>query len=271
MQRVPRRRKHTMSLQYDSIGKNYNALKDLPLEALDKRACHRALGDLKNLKVLSLACGTGNDTKQLIASGAVHVTGVDISPAMINVAQDALPTDVQDMVRYHVGDCAAPNMFRAASELAAHRGTYDVVFAAWLLNYAPSAAALEAMFANIAAALRPGGRFVGLTVNAPLIAQFGPDTLCKDNGLGIESEVVGLVEGGYKIRITAGVFPQVQFEDFWLHPDLYAASAEGAGLRGMEWKPVLSDGAAITAHGKEYWAENDGQPQSALYTCVKLG
>jgi hypothetical protein len=38
----------------------------------------------------------------------------------------------------------------------------------------------------------------------------------------------------------------------------------------MEWKPVLSDEAAITAHGKEFWAENDGQPQNALYTCVKL-
>ncbi|KAJ7254516.1 S-adenosyl-L-methionine-dependent methyltransferase [Mycena rebaudengoi] len=253
MQRVLRRRKHTMSLQYDSIGKNYNALKDLPIQVLAKRACHRALGDLKNLKLLDLACGTGIDTKHLIASGAIHVTGVDISPAMIDMACAALPADVQDMVSYHVGDCAAPDMFRAASELAAHRGTYDVVFAAWLLNYAPSAAALEAMFANIAAALCPGGRFVGLTINAPLIAQFEPEKLCKDNGLGVESEVVGL------------------FECFWLRHDLYAASAEGAGLRGMEWKPVLSDEAAITAHGKEFWAENDERPHYALYTCVKLG
>ncbi|KAJ7275926.1 S-adenosyl-L-methionine-dependent methyltransferase [Mycena rebaudengoi] len=252
MRRVPRWRKHTMSLQYDSIGTRYNTLKDLPIQVLGKRACHRALGDLKNLKVLDLACGTGNDTIQLIASGAVHVTGVDISPAMIDAARDALPADVQDMVRYHVGDCAAPDMFHAASELAVHKGTYDVVFAAWLLNYAPSAAALEAMFANIAAALRRGGRLVCLTLNAPLIAQFGLDKLGKDNGLGIKREAVGLVEGGYKMRITADVSPQVQFECFWLRPELYAASAEGAGLRGMEWKPVLSDEAAITAHGKEF-------------------
>ncbi|KAJ7254525.1 hypothetical protein C8J57DRAFT_1347150 [Mycena rebaudengoi] len=237
MQRVPRRRKHTMSLQYDSIAKNFNSLKDLPLQVLAKRACQS--------------------------------TWRPQEPQ--NLARDELPADVQDMVSYHVGDCAAPDMFRAASELAAHRGTYDVVFAAWLLNYAPSAAALEAMFANIAAALRPGGRFVGLTINAPLIAQFGPEKLCKDNGLGVESEVVGLVEGGYKMRITADVSPQVQFEYFWLRPDLYAASAEGAGLRGMEWKPVLSDEAAITAHGKEFWAENDERPHYALYICVKLG
>jgi hypothetical protein len=38
----------------------------------------------------------------------------------------------------------------------------------------------------------------------------------------------------------------------------------------MEWKLVLSDEAAIKAHGKEFWAENDGGPQVALYTCVKL-
>jgi ubiquinone/menaquinone biosynthesis C-methylase UbiE len=100
-----------MSLQYDSIGKNYDALKDLPLAILAKQACYRLLGDLTGLKVLELACGTGKDSMQLIASGACHVTGVDISPVMIEAAQEGLPSDVQDMISYHISDCATPDMF----------------------------------------------------------------------------------------------------------------------------------------------------------------
>ncbi|KAJ7268537.1 S-adenosyl-L-methionine-dependent methyltransferase [Mycena rebaudengoi] len=259
-----------MSLQYDSIGKNYNAVKDLPIQVLAKRACHRLLGDLTGLKVLDLACGTGTDTMQLIASGASHVTGIDISPVMIEAARDGLPSDVQDMVSYHVSDCATPDMFHT-SGLANHRGTYDVVFGAYLLNYAPCAQALKAMFANIVLALRPGGRFVGLTVNSPLIAQFGPDKPFEDNGMGLMWEAIGVVENGYKMLVTVDATPEVRFECFWLRPEIYAAVAEEAGLVDMEWTPVLSDESAIKEHGKDFWVENDGRPRCALYTGVKLG
>ncbi|KAJ7247732.1 S-adenosyl-L-methionine-dependent methyltransferase [Mycena rebaudengoi] len=258
-----------MSFQYDSIGKNFNSMKTLPLQALTKRACHRSLGDLTGLKVLDLACGTGNDSIKLIASGACHVTGIDISPSMIDTAQENLPPDMQGMISYHVSDCATPDMFHT-SGLTNHIGTYDVVLGAWLLNYAPSAQALKAMFANIVLALRPGGRFVGLTVNSPLIAQSGVDKPFDDKRLGTTCEVIGIVEGGYKIRVTADVTPEVQFECFWLQPELYAAAAEEAGLVGMEWGPVLSDESAIKEHGKDFWAGNDGRPRCALYTGVKL-
>ncbi|KAJ7228096.1 S-adenosyl-L-methionine-dependent methyltransferase [Mycena rebaudengoi] len=259
-----------MSLQYDSIGKNYDTLIDLPLPILAKRACYRSLGDLTGLKVLELACGTGDDSIQLIASGACHVTGIDISPAMIEAAQDGLASDAQNMINYHVGDCATPDMFHTLG-LANHIGTYDVVFGAYLLNYAPSAQALKAMFANIVLALRPGGRFVGLTVNSPLIAQFGPDEPFEDNGLGTTWEAIGVVEDGYKMLVTADVTPEVQFETFWLRPELYAEAAEEAGLVGMEWTPVFSDESAIKEHGKDFWVQNDGRPRLALYTGVKLG
>ncbi|KAJ7290607.1 S-adenosyl-L-methionine-dependent methyltransferase [Mycena rebaudengoi] len=259
-----------MSLQYDSIGKNYNSVKDLPLQALAKRVCYRLLGDLTGLNVLDLACGTGNDSRQFIAMGAFHVTGIDISPTMIDAARDGLRSDVRDMISYHVSDCATPDMFHTLG-LANHLGTYDVVFGGYLLNYAPSAETLKAMFANIVLALRPGGRFVGLTINSPLIAQFGPDKPFEDNGMSSTWEVIGVVENGYKVVATVDVIPEVQIECFWLRSELYAAAAEEAGLVGMEWTPVLSDESAIKEHGKDFWVQNDGRPRYAVYTGVKLG
>jgi SAM-dependent methyltransferase len=174
------------------------------------------------------------------------------------------------MISYYVGDCAVLDMFHTLG-LANHIGTYDVVFGAYLLNYALSVQALKAMFANIVLALRPGGRFVGLTVNSPLIAQFGPDKPFEDNGMGTTWEAIGVVENGYKMLVTADVTPEVQFECFWLRPEIYAAAAEEAGLVDMEWRPVLSDESAIKEHGKDFWVENDGRPRCALYTGVKLG
>ncbi|KAJ7771633.1 hypothetical protein B0H16DRAFT_1771519 [Mycena metata] len=102
--------------------------------SLAKRECYRALGDLTDLKVLELACGTGQDSIELIALGASHVTGLGISPVVIGAAKADLPAHLEDkMISHNI-----------------HMSTYDVVFAGYLLNYAPTAAALHAMFTNIA-------------------------------------------------------------------------------------------------------------------------
>jgi predicted TPR repeat methyltransferase len=92
------------------------------------------------LDVLDAGCGTGL-SGQALRPWARHMTGVDLSPRMLDVARQR-------------GIYEALEEAELVEFLAAHRGAYDLVAAADVLNYLGDLApALNAM----AAALRPGG------------------------------------------------------------------------------------------------------------------
>ena len=59
--------------------------------------------------------------------------------------------------------------------LAGMRSTFDVVFAAWLLNYAADWTHMAKMLANVCDELKPGERLVGSIPNPFLLKHHGPD------------------------------------------------------------------------------------------------
>lgn len=63
--------------------------------------------DLRGCRVLDAGCGTGVMTAELAARGA-DVTAVDISPALIRIAQDRLPDALQRRVTFAAGDMTDP-------------------------------------------------------------------------------------------------------------------------------------------------------------------
>ena len=92
--------------------------------------------------ILDVGCGDGVLTARIAAVGA-HVTGLDVSPEMVEAARargvDAFVSDAEDM------DLARFGQFDAAfSNAALH----------WMLDP-------DAVASGIFAALKPGGRFVG--------------------------------------------------------------------------------------------------------------
>jgi SAM-dependent methyltransferase len=93
-------------------------------------------------RILDLGTGTGNGA-QLAASRfpEAEVTGVDLSPGMIEEALRRLPEDLAGQVRYQVGD---------ASALPFEEGAFDLVL---LLNMIP-------FFSEIARVTAPGGAVV---------------------------------------------------------------------------------------------------------------
>jgi SAM-dependent methyltransferase len=107
------------------------------------------LGDITGLRLVHLQCNAGQDTLSLAALGA-DVTGVDISDEAVafatTLSQDSgIPGTFVRSDVYDWFDCA-------------EREAYDVAFSSygaicWLSDLRPWAA-------GIAAALRPGGRFV---------------------------------------------------------------------------------------------------------------
>ncbi|MFC0384855.1 methyltransferase [Muricoccus vinaceus] len=92
------------------------------------------------LEVLDLGCGTGL-SGQAIRPWARRMTGVDLSPRMLDIARQRAVYEALEEAEL-------------VTFLSAHRGGYDLVAAADVLNYLGDLApALNAM----AAALRPGG------------------------------------------------------------------------------------------------------------------
>jgi SAM-dependent methyltransferase len=101
-------------------------------------------------RVLDLGCGEGYCARRLARLGAAEVLGIDNSVQMIAAARSEEAREPLG-IRYEVGD---------ATELAGVAdGAFDVVLAMFLFNYLDVAATHRCM-AEVARALRPGGRFV---------------------------------------------------------------------------------------------------------------
>ena len=82
----------------------------------------RLPADLRGARVLDAGCGAGQMTADLAARGA-DVVAVDISPALIGIAQKRLPADL------------APRVSFAAGDMTADHGAFDYVLAMDSLIY----------------------------------------------------------------------------------------------------------------------------------------
>lgn len=85
----------------------------------EKPAMYSLLPELKNKKVISIGCGSGEDCNQLQQRGA-EVTGVDISKKLIEIARSSYPEckfEVMDMENLKFADSSFDFAF---SSLAIH-------------------------------------------------------------------------------------------------------------------------------------------------------
>jgi SAM-dependent methyltransferase len=97
-------------------------------------------------RVADLGCGTGSLSVLLAAQGH-HVTGLDLSPAMLGQAR-AKATHAAVDIDFRLGDAATPDL---------ETGWYDVVLARHVVWALPEPARSLAAWAGL---LAPGGRLV---------------------------------------------------------------------------------------------------------------
>jgi ubiquinone/menaquinone biosynthesis C-methylase UbiE len=96
-------------------------------------------------RLLDIGCGSGN-AAELACSAGARVTGIDLSPRLVDVAKRRADAGAYD-VEYAVGDAEA---------LAFTDGAFDVAISSVGLIFAPDHARAAAELARV---LRPGGRF----------------------------------------------------------------------------------------------------------------
>lgn len=151
---------HFSSTQYNSISSEYDAVNALPISRAIVINVERVLSPhIKGAKVLEMACGTGFFTRHLLDWGATSVVAVDISQGMIDIAQaEFSKSSNASKYQFMVKDCAQP--------FDVGIGQFDLVFAAWLLNYSADEAVMTAIFENISRHLKPGGRLVTVAPHA---------------------------------------------------------------------------------------------------------
>lgn len=244
-----------MTTNYDPIAEQYQRSKQQPWRIhLEAFSLLNRVGDLAGKSVLDVACGEGFYTRRLRKLGAERVVGIDLSAGMIELAarQEA---EHQLGIEYRVGDARA----LPAAE-------FDIVVAAYLLNYARSAEELSAMCRGIAGSLRPGGRFV--TVNANPACTFEPTTSYR--AYGFEAQRQAPVAPGTPVRWTFFLPDSVfSIENYLLDAAAHTTCLREAGFAEVHWHAPQLDAAGSAEFGASFWQPFLDCSPIAILECVR--
>lgn len=227
-----------MSIQYETIQASYDEVRKSSIALIERANVQETVAPfIKNARVLDLACGSGFYSYHFPKWGASKVVGVDISPTMIEEARTVSSQVLSNnmTIDYRIADCSKPASYEG--------GPFDVIFGAWLLNYAPSGKDMVEMFRNVALNLRDGGHFVAVTPPptqdpAAFVEAESKARPSESGGAGgLFCNVTGVVEDGISIHAHADTnHGNVDFDCYHLRKDVYEASAREGGLLGeLAW------------------------------------
>lgn len=156
------RQEGNVSTHYDAIHEPFDCFKETAIDLIGKEDVRMQVEPLvRGKRVLEFACGSGGYTFDLMQWGAASVFNVDLSPAMFDAAKEmahrlmnagTIPDNWDSLlknIKFQIGDC------RQAVKYG--DGPHDVVFAAWLLNYAATTEEMTTMMDTVSLNLRDGG------------------------------------------------------------------------------------------------------------------
>jgi ubiquinone/menaquinone biosynthesis C-methylase UbiE len=241
--------------EYDKIAEQYDkSVKERRDRAsiLVPSAKHY-LGDVRGLKVLDLACGSGYFTRLIKDWGAQRVVGVDISAEMISLAEQEEEQHPQGL-QFYVGDVSQPFKF----------GDFDLVFAGFLLHYASSVEKLEQMCKAVSLNLPNGGRFIAFNEN-PYVP------VHADIKYSVRVKAFGALCDGTKIQRTFYIEDKEHFSFHHYHyePGTYERALRSAGFSQIEWKRFVCSEDAHDDLDPDFWKDYLGDFSTAVLVCAK--
>src|SRR5262249_34945768 len=211
------------------------------------------LGDLRGKSVLDLACGEGFFTRFLRHAGAGRVVGVDLSEGMIGLAREREarePLGVGDLVHDAKG-----------LQLGEQ---FDLVVAAYLLNYARTGDELLTMCRTCARHLKPGGRFVTVNNNPGQ----PPEAFGATAKYGLTKALSGeLCEGApitFTLFLDAG---PLEILNYHLSTATYEWALHAAGFRTVRWHAPRVSPVGLREADSGYWAGFLNQPPVIFLEC----
>ena len=245
-----------MSAHYDRIAEEYKKSKELPSRLHEAYTFFNMLGDIGLKSILDLACGEGFYTRKFRHSGAARVVGVDISQKMIELAR-------QEEARVPLG---IEYMVRDVLELG-EIGSFDLVVAAYLLNYAQTKEQLLKMCQTIFINLEPGGRFVSINDNFDLPPKFYP----RLEKYGIAKSISGALQEGtpmtYTISVDGG--QKVSFLNYYLRKATYESAFREVGFKEIRWQQLILSPEGVQEFDHEFWQDLLDYPPLIGIECLK--
>lgn len=245
-----------MTTNYDPIAEQYKRSKQQPWRTfVECYTLMELMGDPRGMAVLDVACGEGFYTRMIRERGAARVVGVDLSQGMIDLARRQ--EDVHQLgVEYIVGD---------ARELSG-MDPFDLVVAAYLLNYAHNRDELQSMCDGIARSLKPGGRFV--TVNSSPLLSF--PTAPSYRKYGFETSVTGeWLEGApikWTFHLSDGPF---DIENYYLNVATHEEAFRQAGFQEIRWYAPRLSPEGLKTNPEEFWSTLLDSPPVTFIECIK--
>lgn len=231
-----------MTTDYDPIAEQYQRSKQQPWRTyIEADGLMRIVGDVAGQSVLDVACGEGYYTRMIRQRGAGPVLGVDLSPGMIDLAR-------QQEARHQLGIEyveADATQFRPPAP-------FDLVVAAYLLNYAATADELQRMCDGIVRCLKPGGRFI--TVNGSPVLHFPSAPSFRKYGF--ETSVRGAWQTGtpitWKFYLSDSVF---EIENYHLDLAQHEQALRSAGFREIRWHGPQVSPEGLRAFDQSFWGD----------------
>lgn len=254
--------------QYDAFATSYDLVWTTPavkpLLPLLKSTIS-SLGSLTGSSVLDLACGTGIGLRLAGSFGATKLVGVDISPQMLEIARTTTPG-----ASFHTADCSKP-----LDSVGLKPEGYDVVLGFWLLNQCPSSVEMRGMWDNVAAYLKPGGRFVGIIENHDIVHPIGMQSFKYGAQ---ETKVTELENGqGWTDHVEFRTEPKVELDGFRLRKEILESEAKNAGLGeityhapGMEHVKESGNGGETAGTEGDWWDDLLNEPPNFVIVAQKL-
>lgn len=245
-----------MATDYDELGAQYLLTKSLPWKRFTERyTFFKAVGPVRGLRLIDVACGDGFYSRQFRGAGA-SVVGVDVSEEMIRLASEQEAREPKG-IRYEVGDATDLGSFVDRTGL----GGFDIAVAEWLLDYADTLAMLRAMCRSLARVLRPGGRFVHLGGCFDSLIHH-PENFPR---YGIDLEVLASCGDGSRCRWTVGRGERsVSAENTMWTPRTITAELEAAGFEEVRWPPAEIGPEGQAEMGEAYWVAYLEHPYHAV-------
>ena len=245
-----------MTTNYDPIAEQYKRSKQQPWRTfVECFTLMHLVGDPAEMSVLDVACGEGFYTRLIREQGAAHVTGIDLSQGMIDLARSQ-EAQHQQGIEYVVGD---------ARELP-DTNQFDLTVAAWLLNYARNRDELQAMCDGLARSLKQGGRFVTVNCNP---AQTFPNAPSYRK-YGFETSVLGEWQEGtpiqWRFHLSDG---HIDVENYYLSITTHEEALRQAGFREVVWHAPQLAPEALQENDEEFWSSLMESPPMTFIECVK--
>ena len=232
----------TVSFIYDKFAKQYKASKTLPFRKyIEWYTYDKLLGNISQKSILDLACGEGFYTRRIKKKSAETVVGVDISEKMIKLAKQQEENQPLG-IDYIIGDVMELGKI----------GSFDLVVASYLLNYARTKEQLLKMCQTISVNMKPGGRFVGINNNPDqppesfhICEKYGfTKTICGPLKEG-EAITYEFFRGGQKFR----------FDNYYLSKKTHEWALKRAGLSNIRWHKVEVSPNGLKIFGQEFWQD----------------